>query len=148
MRRSASAGGIETWTVTTSDLVRWVYFGARWDMRGRRAEEPLPDDRTRYPVWPPLVVHPLGPHGLPDRSKPAFKPKIKRWMLHNIQRAAPTFGVCVGRSKTHQGGPELWVLKEGLYYRDARAAKTKKYAARKAAKEKAEKRKTDRYGKE
>src|SRR5262245_48744666 len=39
--------------VTTADLVRWVYYGARWDMHLRKAKEPFPDDRYRLPTYPP-----------------------------------------------------------------------------------------------
>ena len=36
--------------VTTADLVRWVYFGARSDMHPRRPKEPFPDPYYRPPV--------------------------------------------------------------------------------------------------
>jgi hypothetical protein len=131
--------------VTTADLVRWVYYGARWDMHLRRAKEPFPDDHYRLPTWPPIMVYPLDKWGLPDHSQPPFKPKIERWMLNNIRRAAPTFGKIVGKGKY---ASVLWVLNpDREYYYEARKAKTKAYAARRAKREKAERRKLTRYGK-
>jgi hypothetical protein len=136
----SAAGGIP---VSTADLARWVYFGAEWNMRLRGAEEPFPDYRYRLPTWPPLMVYPLDKWGLPDHSQPPFKPKIERWMLNNIRRAARTFGKIVGKGKY---ATVLWVLNpDREYYWNAREAKTKAYAARRAKREKAERRKAKRY---
>jgi hypothetical protein len=93
--------------VTTADLVRWVYFGARWDMHPRRAKEPFPDPYYRPPQWPALMVHPLDQYGLSDYAQPSHKPKIKRWMLFNTRRAAPSVGKIVGKGKY---ASVLWVL--------------------------------------
>ena len=140
----SAAGGIP---VTTADLVRWVYFGARWDMHQRRAKEPFPDPYYQPPQWPPLMVHPLDQYGLSDYDQPPYKPKIKRWMLNNIRRAAPSVGKIVGKGKY---ASVLWVLNpdRDTYY-EIREAKTKAYAARRTKLEKAErrKRKRKRYGK-
>jgi hypothetical protein len=38
--------------VTTADLVRWCYYGCRWDMYQRRAKEPFPDESYRLPTYP------------------------------------------------------------------------------------------------
>jgi hypothetical protein len=138
----SAAGGIP---VTTADLVRWVYFGARWDMHQRRAKEPFPDPYYQPPQWPPLMVHPLDQYGLSDYDQPPYKPKIKRWMLNNIRRAAPSVGKIVGKGKY---ASVLWVLNpdRDTYY-EIREAKTKAYAARRTKLEKAERRKRKRYGK-
>ena len=76
-------------------------------MHQRRAKEPLPDPYYRPPQWPPLMVHPLDQYGLSDYDKLPYKPKIKRWMLNNIRRAAPSVGKIVGKGK-YAG--VLWVL--------------------------------------
>jgi hypothetical protein len=138
----SAAGGIP---VTTADLVRWVYFGARWDMHQRRAKEPFPDPYYQPPQWPPLMVHPLDQYGLSDYDQPPYKPKIKRWMLNNIRRAAPSVGKIVGKGKY---ASVLWVLNpdRDTYY-EIREAKTKAYAARRTKLEKAERRKRKRYSK-
>jgi hypothetical protein len=138
----SAAGGIP---VTTADLVRWVYFWARWDMHQRRAKEPFPDPYYQPPQWPPLMVHPLDQYGLSDYDQPPYKPKIKRWMLNNIRRAAPSVGKIVGKGKY---ASVLWVLNpdRDTYY-EIREAKTKAYAARRTKLEKAERRKRKRYGK-
>jgi len=138
----SAAGGIP---VTSADLVRWVYFGARWDMHQRRAKEPFPDPYYQPPQWPPLMVHPLDQYGLSDYDQPPYKPKIKRWMLNNIRRAAPSVGKIVGKGKY---ASVLWVLNpdRDTYY-EIREAKTKAYAARRTKLEKAERRKRKRYGK-
>ena len=138
----SAAGGIP---VTTADLVRWVYFGARWDMHQRRAKEPFPDPYYQPPQWPPLMVHPLDQYGLSDYDQPPYKTKIKRWMLNNIRRAAPSVGKIVGKGKY---ASVLWVLNpdRDTYY-EIREAKTKAYAARRTKLEKAERRKRKRYGK-
>ena len=138
----SAAGGIP---VTTADLVRWVYFGARWDMHQRRAKEPFPDPYYQPPQWPPLMVHPLDQYGLSDYDQPPYKPKIKRWMLNDIRRAAPSVGKIVGKGKY---ASVLWVLNpdRDTYY-EIREAKTKAYAARRTKLEKAERRKRKRYGK-
>jgi hypothetical protein len=88
--------------VTTADLVRWV-----WDMHPRRAKEPFPDPYYRPPQWPALMVHPLDQYGLSDYAQPSHKPKIKRWMLFNTRRAAPSVGKIVGKGKY---ASVLWVL--------------------------------------
>ena len=46
-----------------------------------------------------IMVYPLDQYGLPDRGKPPYKPKIERWMLNNIRRAAPSIGKIVGKGK-------------------------------------------------
>src|SRR6478672_8514382 len=46
----SAAGGIP---VTTANLVRWVYFRARWDMHQRRAKEPFPDPDAQQAVTTP-----------------------------------------------------------------------------------------------
>jgi hypothetical protein len=82
---------------------------------------------------------------LPDYNKPPYKPKIERWMLNNIRRAAPSIEKIVGKGKY---ASVLWVLNpdRDTYY-EIREAKTKAYAARRAIKQKAERRKLKRYGK-
>ena len=92
-----------------------------------------------------MMVRPLDQYGLPDYAQPPYKPKIERWMLNNIRRAAPTFGKIVGKGKH---ATVLWVLNpdRNTYY-EIREAKTKAYAARRAIKQKAERRKLKRYGK-
>jgi hypothetical protein len=131
--------------VTTADLVRWCYYGCRWDMHERRAKEPFPDERYSLPTYPQLMAYPLGAHGFQDKSQPPFKPVIHRWMLGNIRHSARTFGKIVpGRKRS----VTYWVLNPEIqFYSEAREIKTKKIAARRAIKAKAEKRKTRRYGK-
>jgi hypothetical protein len=91
------------------------------------------------------MVHPLDQYGLSDYDKPPFKPKIERWMLNNIRRAAPSIGKIVGKGKY---ATVLWVLNpDREYYYDIREAKTQAYAAKRAKREKAERRKLKRYGK-
>jgi hypothetical protein len=92
-----------------------------------------------------LMVHPLNQYGLSDYDKPPYKPKSKRWMLNNIRRAAPSIVKVAGKGK-YAG--VLWVLNpdRDTYY-EIREAKTKAYAARRAIKQKAERRKRKRYGK-
>jgi hypothetical protein len=124
--------------VTTADLVRWCYYGCRWDMYPRRAKEPFPDEAYRLPTYPPLMAYPLDEWGFPDYSQQPFKPKIHRWMLGNIRKAAPTFGKIVSgrrRSVTY------WALNpDREYYYEAREWKTKRNMARRAIKESAKKR--------
>jgi hypothetical protein len=91
------------------------------------------------------MAYPLDKWGFPDYSQRPFKPSIHRWMMGNIRRAAPTFGKIVsGRKRS----VTYWVLNPDVeFYSQAREIKTKRNAARRAVKAKAEKRKTTRYGK-
>ena len=112
-------------------------------MHHRRAKEPFPDPYYRPPQWPPLMVHPLDQYGLPDYDKPPFKPKIQRWMLNNVRRAAPSMGKIVRKSKA-----VLWMLNpDREYYYAIRAAKTIACAARRVKGDKGERRRLKRYGK-
>jgi hypothetical protein len=132
--------------VSTRHLALWVYYGARWDTGRWRAhdDEPLPDPHTRYPTYPSEHIWRKDADG----NEVLEKPKIERWQLRTIRRAAQAFGTCVGKSKN---GVWMWVLRTGpngeIFHFDVRAEKTKRSMANKAKRAKAEGRQRKRYGK-
>jgi hypothetical protein len=131
--------------VSTVHLALWVYYGARWDTGKWRASDPYPDDYASYPKYPSEWIWQKDADG----NEVLVKPKVKTWQLREIRRAGQAFGTCVGKDRS---GVWLWVLKKGadghpLMYSDVREERTKRNLTNKAKREKAERRKTKRYGK-
>jgi hypothetical protein len=114
--------------VSTSDLVRWVYFGARWSIPdfSKRVEAELPAEFVRMAVYPPLMVW-------DKQLKRMVKPKIRPWHLRQIGKSARTFGRCVARNKHLAKLRVLRTKPDGssFYYSEVRKEKAKRYAKRK-----------------